>query len=264
MKTTLYYFSATGNCLSIAQKISSKLEDTELVSIPHAMQTTEDVRGEVLGIVCPIYMYNLPHIVADFIRKIAAADYLFLVFAGGGGLGNGDREAEKIVGENHLKLSALFNVPMPSNYTNFGVTPLQKQQKLLKDADKKVEEIARIVRSGSEHRDSRGTSFFKTNIFPGVLYKLGYSRINTLDGSFWTDEHCNGCGICQKICPVQNISIEDQKPVWHHKCQQCYACLQWCPKESIQSGKKTAGVKRYHHPDVSVKEIIQSSSASKS
>ena len=259
MGTTLYYFSATGNCLSIAKQLNSKLDDSELVSIPQAMQKNEAFSGDVIGIVCPIYMHNLPHLVADFIRKITEANYLFLVFAGAGGLGHGDKRAERLFAEKGLRLSAIFNVAMPSNYANYGATPPEKQRELLNEAEKKVQEIARIVTDKAEHRDSNHTSFFQATIFPGLLYKFGYPRIPGFDSSFSTDEQCNGCGICQKVCPVGNISIEDQKPVWHHHCQYCYACLQWCPKESIQSRGQTVGVERYHHPDVTVQEIIEAS-----
>ena len=54
-------------------------------------------------------------------------------------------------------------------------------------------------------------------------------------------------------------SLKDNKPVWNNQCQQCYACLHWCHKESIQAGKKTVGIKRYHHPNIMVKDIIRSS-----
>ncbi len=80
-----------------------------------------------------------------------------------------------------------------------------------------------------------------------------------MDKNYTVDDKCNGCSICQKVCPVNNIIMEDNKPLWNKKCEQCYACLQWCPKESIQVGKKTIGVKRYHHPNITIKDIQNSS-----
>ncbi len=50
--------------------------------------------------------------------------------------------------------------------------------------------------------------------------------------------------------------MEEKKPMWLHKCEQCYACLQWCPQESIQIGKKTSNRARYHHLEVSLKDMI--------
>jgi len=256
MKTDIYYFSATGNSLSIAKKISEDLSADSLQSIPEIVDTALLDEGDTIGIVCPIYMYNLPYIVKDFIRKIKKAEYIFIVFAGAGELGNGDKETEKFFAQENLKLSAMFNVAMPSNYTPYGCPSEEKQNDLFAAAELKVDEIVQCVKKGKEHRDGSNTSFWKANIQPGIFYKLGYKRINILDSSYWSDENCNGCGICKQVCPVGNITIEDKKPEWHNNCQFCYGCLQWCPKESIQYGKKTAGIDRYHHPDVMVKDII--------
>ena len=259
MKTDVYYFSGTGNSLWVAQKISEKIEDSELISIPKAVNTKEGIKGEIIGIVCPIYMYNIPLIVADFIRKIESAEYIFLVYAGAGELGGGIKDLFKVFASKKLKVSSIFNVPMPSNYTPYGITPEDRQKKLFANIDSRVDGIVKIVKKREGFIASSTTSFFKTHIHPGILYRMGYSRINRLDMSFTTDEKCNGCSICQKVCPVNNIVMKDNKPEWKNQCQQCYACLQWCPTESIQAGKRTVGIKRYHNPHIKVKDIISSS-----
>lgn len=91
MKTNLYYFSGTGNALSVAKGIKERLEDCELNPIPRIVAgengKTLEIKSGAIGIVCPIYMYNMPHIVSRFIEKILNADYLFMVYAGGGELG---------------------------------------------------------------------------------------------------------------------------------------------------------------------------------
>lgn len=77
-----------------------------------------------------------------------------------------------------------------------------------------------------------------------------------MDGKFCADEKCNSCGICEKICPSNNITLIEGKPDWHQKCEQCLACIQWCPQEAIQYGKKTIKYKRYHHPQVKLKDMV--------
>jgi len=258
MNTQIYYFSGTGNSLYVAQKISDQIENSELVSIPKVIDHAEKIEGDVIGIVSPIYMYNLPYIVIDFIKKIKSAAYIFMVFSGAGELGSGLKETMRLFSSIQLKLSALFNVPMPSNYTPFGVPSEEKQKRLFADFEKRVEDIVKTVQARESYMDGTNTSFFKTHIHPGLLYRLGYSRIKELDKSFTVDDSCNGCSICQKVCPVDNITMQDDMPVWHHQCQQCYACLQWCPTEAIQAGKKTIGVNRYHNPNIKVKDIINS------
>ena len=77
-----------------------------------------------------------------------------------------------------------------------------------------------------------------------------------MDKQFWVTDRCNSCGICVKVCPVNNINLIEGKPVWQHKCEHCLGCLQWCPKEAIQFGKSTAKRKRYHHPDIKVQDFM--------
>ena len=77
-----------------------------------------------------------------------------------------------------------------------------------------------------------------------------------MDKSFWVDEKCNACAICRSICPCGNIALEAGKPVWLHHCEQCLACIQWCPREAIQFGKKTPRYERYHHPEVTLQDML--------
>jgi formate hydrogenlyase subunit 6/NADH:ubiquinone oxidoreductase subunit I len=54
-----------------------------------------------------------------------------------------------------------------------------------------------------------------------------------------------------------------EKPSWLHRCEQCLACLQWCPQEAIQYGKKTVKYPRYHHPEVILKDMLEQAKARK-
>jgi Fe-S-cluster-containing hydrogenase component 2 len=60
---------------------------------------------------------------------------------------------------------------------------------------------------------------------------------------------------------VENIEMDDGKPVWSDHCAGCFACLQWCPKETITLGGSNPDIKSYHHPEVSLKEMIRQRSA---
>jgi MinD superfamily P-loop ATPase len=92
-------------------------------------------------------------------------------------------------------------------------------------------------------------------IFTG-LNRLAFPHVPTMDRSFWVDEKCNGCGICKAVCPSGNIDLPEERPAWQHHCEQCLACIQWCSQEAIQFGKKTPRYKRYHHPEVTLKEML--------
>ncbi len=266
MKIDIYYFSGSGNSLNIAQNLSKKLENTNIISIPHVINKTNNITGEIIGIVCPIYFHNMPHIVRDFIKKIKKAKYVFMVYAGTGDLSTGLKATIKLFAAQNIKLSSVFNIPMPENST-IHVEPEEKEQEKLNNVDKKTEDIMKIVNEKGEHFDSRNTSsrgisLFQTYIYPGLIFKfLVYPSLKKMDKDYTIDENCNGCLICQKVCPVNNITMKDNKPVWNknNRCQVCLACYNWCPKECIKHPSSNAEMKRYHNPSIKAKDIISSS-----
>jgi epoxyqueuosine reductase QueG len=57
--------------------------------------------------------------------------------------------------------------------------------------------------------------------------------------------------------------MTNEKPSWLHQCDQCLACLQWCPQEAIQYGKKTVQYERYHQPEVTLDDMLEQAKAGK-
>ena len=48
-------------------------------------------------------------------------------------------------------------------------------------------------------------------------------------------EECVGCETCVPECPVEAISMVDDKAVIdQEKCNQCKACVEICPVEAIR------------------------------
>lgn len=55
---------------------------------------------------------------------------------------------------------------------------------------------------------------------------------------------CNACGICQKVCPYDAVSVDTVPCFDHKKCYGCWACFNHCPRKAIYTGKVTSG----HYP----------------
>jgi formate hydrogenlyase subunit 6/NADH:ubiquinone oxidoreductase subunit I len=87
--------------------------------------------------------------------------------------------------------------------------------------------------------------------------RLGYQELIPLtDRSIRVDDKCIGCATCAKVCPVHNIEMVDDRPVWRHRCEMCLACDEWCPQKAIHHWCRRKEID-YHHPDVRLDEMLR-------
>lgn len=259
MKTILYYFSGTGNSLQTARDIAAKLGDTQLVAIRKPFQQRYEVSADRTGIVFPVYMWGLPIIVREFAERLASAPdkYVFAVTTYGGFPAGTLVTLSKLLQSKGIRLSAGFGVQMPGNYTPmYGAQSEKSQQKSFTAAARKIALIAEKVRKGETSKIEKN-SWIVNALFSGLFYSGGSRKIRAADKKFILQDTCTKCGICARVCPVENIKLVEGRPTWLHHCEHCLACLQWCPVEAIQYGKKTIGRKRYRHPRVTVSDMFR-------
>ncbi|MDD5174607.1 MAG: EFR1 family ferrodoxin [Candidatus Omnitrophica bacterium] len=259
MSTVIYYFSATGNSLVIANDLAKELGDTDVVAMVEALDKPVDTVYDNVGIVFPVYISGLPLIVARFLKNLNISNntYYFAVTNFGGMPGRALALTRKILKERGASLAAGFGILMPGNYTPLYGAAAKDKQKAIFDKEKvRIKEIAGKVREGA-------TGILEEKLFSigailyALLYKKGSSEIPAADAGFWITDKCTSCGLCEKVCPVANIAMENGRPKWLHHCEQCMACLQWCPVEAIQYKQSTAGKEHYHHPDIKISDIIK-------
>jgi ferredoxin len=261
MSTVIYYFTGTGNSLKIAKDIAEKLGDATLIPVAQAVtRASIDPGADAVGIVFPVYMWGMPLIMSDFVKKLAVKNnaYIFGVTNYGGNKAGALIQLDRELKAKGLKLSSSFGIKMPGNYTPmYGAIAMDKQQKFFTREQEITSEIAETVKTRKPNKIA-SDNFLVNAILSSVIYPNGSKQIPGSDKKFFADEKCNSCGICAQVCPVANIKMVEGKPQWLHHCQQCLACLQWCPQVAIQFGPKTAMRKRYQHPDIKVNDMINS------
>lgn len=257
MKIAIFYFSGTGNSLSVARDLAEALGNARLIPIAKAVKDDSLQEYESIGIVYPVYMFGLPLIVKDFLEKvnIDPKAYVFSVATLGGMTGTCHTMIERVLKKRGLKLCSGFSIIMPGNYTPlYGAISGEKQREMFNKEKVRIKEIA--ARINKRERGTREERPFLLNLLlTKLLYNAGSSQIPSADKGFWITDACAKCGLCAKVCPAANIELVKGIPNWLGHCQHCMACLQWCPCEAIQYKKSTLGKKRYRHPGVSPEDI---------
>ena len=258
MKTDLYYYTGTGNSLWTARTLAGDLGDARIYPISRTGSAPVQSGADAVGMIFPVHIWGLPHKVVAFIEALAhePAKYYFAIAVNAGQVAATLLQMKKLMNARGLFLSSGFEIAMPSNYIPWGGPgPEDKRLLRINDAKKKIGRIAAATAKKEQLPVEKGPLW--QNILFSWCYKLAFSYVPAMDKNFWVDEKCNACSICTKICSCGNIEMKADRPVWLHHCEQCLACIQWCPQEAIQFGKRTHRYERYHHPDVKLKDMIE-------
>jgi ferredoxin len=239
-----------------ARTLAQELGNTELVSLGAWDTKKHVIDSPVIGLIFPVHIWGVPHRILKFLDELKAMspDYIFAIANNGGQVANTLVQLKKTMASKGLVLAGGWSIEMPSNYIPWGGPGSQEEQeKLFQGAHTKLSAIAGDVRNRVRMPVEKGPLWQRLVFTP--VYKLTFPIVHKMDGKFWTDERCNQCSLCVKICPNQNISIQNGILSWHNNCEQCLACLQWCPQEALQYGPKTSAYPRYHHPEVKLKDL---------
>ncbi len=258
--TTIYWFSGTGNSLALARDIARHLGgDVPLVPIASLGTRPVTVEG-AFGVVCPVYFYGLPLVVREFLGRMRSegSPYAFAALTAGGFAGRAPVQARALLRRAGKDPDAVYVVTTPGNYiAMYDVRGAEARQRAIAGAHEAAERIAAGVKGGA-------TAFVHASPAARAMNAVFYATFGRefsitcrrRDRRFFATEACTHCGACSRVCPVGNIDLVDGRPRWRGHCEQCFACIHWCPEAAIQI-RRTATAKRsrYHHPGVSLDDI---------
>jgi Pyruvate/2-oxoacid:ferredoxin oxidoreductase delta subunit len=256
MKAVIFYYTGTGNSLWSARLLAEGLGNATLCPMKGA-DALKAGDADAVGFVFPVHVWGIPVPVVRFIEKLSLRPqvYLFALAVNAGQVSRTLLQLRGVLARRGLKLAAGFSIVLPSNYIPWGGPgPVARQNARFAAARAKIAAAAACIAGGQDGPIEKGPLWQRV-VFTAI-YKMTFKQVHKMDKDFWSDDKCNACGICVKICPAENIALAAGKPVWRHGCEQCLACIQWCPQESIQFGKKTPAYERYHHPEIQLQDMI--------
>lgn len=258
MKTALFYYTGSGNSLWVARQLQQTIEGQVSLHSMVKWHQEQPFSADAIGVIFPVHIWGLPYRVINFINNLNVdnSSYQFALAVNAGQVAATLLQLRDVMQKRGLTLDAGYSIEMPSNYIPWGGPgPVESQMMKFEQVKSRLKEIAYTIEK--KYPTQLETGPWWQRLCFSAIYKMTFNQVSAMDKSFWADEKCNGCGICQRVCPASNIKING-KPEWLHQCEQCFACLQWCPTQAIQFGKKTAKYERYHHPEITVQDMINS------
>ena len=251
----ILYFTATGNSLYAAKQL-----DQELLSIPQELKKqNRHYKADRIGIVCPLFEFEIPPMVKDFIQNSEfETDYFFVIVTFGCHHGGVAERTQEFLTSCGKKADYINTIIMHDNAII--VFDMDEQRKI--EDSKKVDEQIAAVRADLEARKQyvQPAAKEETDFYNGYMhYRKDVGPMYSFP-LYQVTDRCVGCGTCTRICPRGCIRLEDKKPVYDYtNCINCMACIQACPTKALQFAtvKEPNPEARYRNVHISLAEIIR-------
>ena len=271
MKKVIYCFSGTGNSLNAARIIAKEMGGATIVSVKKGVKSDLAADADVVGFVCPVYEWDIPETLKDFAENLTVNPkaYTFLVATYVAIHGRCFETMDAILREKGTRLH--FGKPLRCVASQcIAYEPFPSPKLMVPHSDARAKKIGKWIAQRKTNEYPRMSPITRARYDKAMMPFLNIQH--EYDKGFYTSDACVGCGLCEKICPCKNITMQGKQPQWNHSCIGCNACVVYCPKKSVQYKTPEAYAKldniitrrmglpekrtRYHNPHVTAKDLI--------
>jgi ferredoxin len=266
MKLLFLYFSGTGNTDYVAHYLAHKLEhlpvEIELRTIEQ--QPPEALTDfDLLAVGFPVYAVDAPLFFQEYLRRIpqGGGRGVFVFCTKGAWAGSAvRRNLQRLTLQDYVPLGGgAVGMPGTDGLSMVGKdswlarTALEKDYDHLKDGDRLAKKMEWAIAQLLDGRPVEKLHLSLPSQIKTGLSDRTWAWVYRLSedwalARFHADENCEGCGLCVRTCPVDNVELRDGHAQFADRCVLCLRCLHACPTEAIQIGKLTVGKFRWKGP----------------
>lgn len=251
-KVNIYYFSGTGNALSVANWLltlakSNNIEG-QLINIASlnfsSIETSQT--DTLIIIISPIHGFNYPNLVLKFLMNFPKGNNRIVLMNTRAGMKIGKFVTPGLTGVAFILSSIILyfkgyqirgQIPfdMPSNWISIHPALKDSTVKYLHKINfQRAEKHAVKIFSGKRDFHAYRDLIQDILLIP-ISFAFYLAGRFVFAKSFFASQTCNNCGKCLKNCPVRAIISVHNKPFWTFKCESCMNCMNNCPKNAIQT-----------------------------
>ncbi len=244
MKILICYFSGTGNTRRVVNKFAETMKTEHEVEV-HKIEDILYKEGyakpdycsfDMLGIGYPVHAFNAPSIVIDFLRtlpKLKEKKPAFIVNTSGEPLklnNISSLKSKSILKRHGFNVTNEYHYCMPYNII-FRHTD-DMAYRMWNYAEGIIPLDCKELLAGKEHKLGY--------VFMGRPM-AGIFRVEHWGGRFngkhyKVNDKCINCQMCVKICPTNNIKIENGQFKFGKNCLMCMRCAHLCSQNAIKIG----------------------------
>jgi ferredoxin len=252
-KNIVYVFTGTGNSLKVAKDIAAALGDCDIISMGSDTQYDLPEGYESIGFVLPTYYRGEPRKVREFISRLNLQHnrnaYYYTVVTAGKFAGNTPCHIKKLLKKKGITLNYGNTLDMFSNY----VISYDMRDTIVEETKQSEIDFEPILQDIKNRRTNKVAGI---ELLQEIAYRLLIKLVPEMDKYYSVSDDCIKCGICKKVCPVGNVDLDTTgRPYFKHHCEQCVACIQFCPKKAINYKNKTQSRGRYTHPAIKYTDL---------
>ena len=231
------YFSGTGNTKHCVEVFFNNYQNTNMCFPIEDKKVIEAIKqADAICFGYPVYFSNAPKIVKDFIannKELWLGKKIFVIATMERFSGDGSGYLARLLKQQGAIIVGGMHIKMPNSIGDQKVLrkSLEDNKQMVKKAEDKIIQVARFLHAGKQYKEGLG-------VFSHILGLLGqrlwfYNKTKHYSNKVKINNKCIGCRKCAILCPMHNITIENNKAVCKSHCTMCYRCVNHCPKQAI-------------------------------
>ena len=184
----------------------------------------------------PIQFSNIPVMVRDFIKshqnlwkhkKVLCVSTMGLFSGDGAGC------AARLLKKYGAKIVGGLHIRMPDSICDVKLLKRSPEQNL-KIIRAAAERLKNVLKESETAFIPRMVCFFMTGLQDCSANAYGTAaKQRTNSDKLKISNACTGCGLCTRVCPMENLTLENSKAAAGKHCTMCYRCISLCPAKAI-------------------------------